>query len=73
MRGGHSARSSPCVSGSVRRKRPAERLCQGLAGADFGLAYQGALSDELVEVVGKTIQSSHVPLWLRPDTAAKKD
>src|SRR3712207_8345329 len=41
-------------------------LCQGLAGADFGLAYQGALSDELVEVVGKTIQSSHVPLWLRP-------
>jgi hypothetical protein len=26
-----------------------------------------ALNDELVSVVGKTIQPAHVSLWLRPD------
>ena len=62
-----------CISGSHRRNRPAELLCQRLAGADFGLAYQGALSDELVEVIRKTMQPTHVTLWLRPDTTEKKD
>ena len=32
-----------------------------------------ALSDEVVEVVTETVQPTHVSLWLRPDTASKKD
>jgi len=33
----------------------------------------GALSEELVGVVSETMQPAHVTLWLRPDTASKKD
>ena len=32
-----------------------------------------ALNDELVVVVRETMQPTHVLLWLRPDTASKKD
>ena len=33
----------------------------------------GALTDDLVGVVGETVQPSHVSLWLRPEPARQRE